>query len=300
MKKFIYLLAALLILSAFLNVKQFFATFDSLWYVQFENANLRPRYKDVHNVSEALKISTGKNIKVGIIDKYFGYKLHDNIYAGGKVFDANEDAFNNIDEHGYWMATTLRELAPDVEIYALGCLTDGQDQDVIAIEKAIDWAIQNSIDILSYSAEMFDQKHIPLLNKAVDKAIENGIVICFIHYSHPENILPYGLMTYRPGDYQREPDIRVLHYDFNLLLLSSYQKYIQNGRKSTSGDNIPYFSFSSMSQVVSATVALIMEQHPGLKPEEYKKIITASSKEYIYNSKSFHKVLDMTNALKYD
>ncbi len=73
----------------------------------------------MHNISKAHEITRGKGIKVGIIDRYFGYEKHPDLYAGGSNFSEDDRSFLSLDEHGYWMALTLSEVAPEAEIYAL-------------------------------------------------------------------------------------------------------------------------------------------------------------------------------------
>ncbi len=289
----------ILILSLLLNVKLFYDSRNGLKYVTFNDANERETYETVHHFKEAQKISTGKEIKVGIIDKYFGFKKHSDFYSGGKDFTNDSQAFEEIDEHGYWMATTLKEIAPDVKVFALNARSDNRDDEAQSITDAINWAIENHLNILTYSAESFSPKNRDKIDSAVKKAIEHGIVTTFINYPLPENIFPWGLFPYQGNEYSRKPDLNIYHYDFNGLLILIYNRYLESGRKPRSGDEIPYFSISSMSPVLAGFVAMMMEVKRDLSPDEYKQILIATSKEMEYKGKKIEHVVDITKALEY-
>ena len=262
----------------------------------FNDGNIHESYETIHHIKEAQKISTGKDIKVGVIDKYFGLEKHPELYSGGIDFTENPDNLNKIDEHGYWMATTLKEIAPGVEVYALNARSNSPQKTAEAIIKAIDWAINNKIDILTYSAKKFDSQNRQLIDAEVKKAIDHNIVTTFIHYTYPDNILPYGFFD-KPESYEREPDIKIYHKDYNILNTVIYDRYMKSGQKPKSGDEIPYFSISSMSPVIAGVVAMMKEINPNLTPIEYKKILLESSKKYNYFEHQISGVLDAPAAL---
>ena len=122
------------------------------------------------------------------------------------------------------MALVLKEIAPDVEIYALNISFKDEEQKTENMVKAIDWAIDHDLDVLTYSSSRFLEKNRKKLDEAVDKAMENNIVTTFIHYDHKENILPDGFFAYRGSeDYNsRKPDLDIYHFDYNTLFLKDY------------------------------------------------------------------------------
>lgn len=293
----IILLLFCLLISAYYNIKPDKSSTET---VSFGNANTRPTYDYFHHIKEAQYIATGKGIKVGIIDKYFGYADNKNVYSGGMDFTGNNTEFEKIAEHGLWMATTLKEIAPDVEIYALNARSSDRRKEGEAILKAIDWAIENGINILTYSAEPFREEDRYEIDKAVLKAVMNNIVITFIHYDLPENILPNGLFPKSPASYKREADVNILHFDYNTLLLSKYKDFVESGRRGTdkNGD-LPYFSNSSMSPVLAGIIAMMVEVNNNLTPADYKRILIETSKEIDYEGHKVKHVVDATDALKY-
>ena len=263
----------------------------------FGNANTRDNYESVHDIKKAHQIATGKGVKVGIIGTYFGLDKHTELFSGGQDFTGSLKDLSTIEEHGYWMALTLREIAPDTEIYALNARSRDKALEAGAIVKAIDWAIENDIDILTYSAESFREEHRPMIDKAVQKAIDHNIVTTFLHYSSKENILPFGLVEYRDY-YSRQPDIRVLHYDFNLLLTMTYKRYLASERKPKNGNEEPYFSFSSMSTVLAGAIALMKQVNNTLTPGEYRQLLKESSREFVFEEQHYKNVLDIASAVK--
>ena len=290
-------LLVLLLISVFFNI---IPDSNNLWFVSFTYANTRPTYDSFHNITEAQQLATGKGIKVGIIGKYFGYADNKDMYAGGKDFVGNKAGFEDIAEHGLWMATTLKEIAPDVEIYALNARDKNRDKECEAIIKAIDWAIENDIDVLTYSAEAFRGEDRKGIDNAVRRAIDNNIVTTFIHYDLPGNILPYGLLPNSPASYAREADVNIFHFDYNLLLLSKYEDYIKSGRNQTNNiGDFPYFSNSSMSIVLAGIIAMMKEVNNNLTVADYKRLLIETGKEIKYEGYKVKHVVDAASAIKY-
>ena len=291
---FIATLITLLAISAFYNIKP---VSNKLWFVHIAGANTRPTYDSYHHIKEAQQLATGKGIKVGLLDKYFGYSKNKSLFSGGLNFTGDKQAFEEIEEHGFWMATTLREIAPGVEIYALNARDRDRKKEKEAIIKAIDWAIENKLDILTYSAEIFRPEDRPEIDKAVQKAIRNNILVIFLHYDLPENLLPYGFFPKGTAGYGREIDVNVFHFDYSLLLLSNYENYINAGRVQSDSGNMPYFSFSSMPPVLAGIAAMMKEKDKTLTVGQIKKILIDTSRKIVYNGYNVEHVVDAAGAL---
>lgn len=260
----------------------------------FPGANSRDTYFSLHKIREAQFSSKGKGIKVGILDHSFGIDLHPKLYAGGKNFVKDKEEFlTNREWHGYWMATVLREIAPEAEIYALNTYDfSGVEARAEAMADAIDWAIEKKLDVLTYSAAAFKGEARKILDKALDKAHRANIVTTFIHTGHPGNILPSGLWG-GPDD-GREPDINVLHYDYSVVFIDEY-------RKAMAGDKTgyqPFFSLSSTSPVVGGVVALMRSLKPGLTPAQCQKILRETARPLDFEGEKPLRVLDAAAALE--
>lgn len=207
MKKFVWVLTIVALLSIAFNVfminhiasvKREESKYQNT--LVFENANSWDTIFSIHNIKKAHEITTGKGVKVGVIDWFFGYEKHPQLYSGGADFSGNLASFREIESHGYWMALTLREVAPEAEIYALNINMDSEEEKVNSMIRVIDWAIDNKLDVLTYSSSKFTVENEERLNESVQRALENNIVTTFIHYYSEENILPDGLFEYKGSE----------------------------------------------------------------------------------------------------
>jgi hypothetical protein len=60
--------------------------------IYIKNANSRDTYFSVHNILKAHNYSTGKGIKVGIIDWLFGLNANKELYTGCTDISGNHDS----------------------------------------------------------------------------------------------------------------------------------------------------------------------------------------------------------------
>lgn len=301
----VIVLAAAFLCSAGLNAWMWktFAPAENIWNINFPDANSRDTYDSIHHVKAAQKWSTGAGVKVGILDWGFGFEEHEGLYAGGKDFttyEYHDDNFNHTNEHGFWMAQTLKEIAPDVEVYALGTyVPDNEDEWVNAMIEAIRWAMEQKLDILTLSHQAISEKNRERFDAEVDKAVEQGIVTTFIHYDNPNNILPWGIWSDGgEGYYKRKADINIFQYDYNTLFIDNY-KYVSGVENYDEiyKDNL-YVSVSSMSVVTAGFVAMLQEIDGTLTPAEYREILIETSRPMEYAGERAEHVVDMEAAVR--
>lgn len=247
------------------------------------NSNSRETYFSIHHVKEAQQVARGEGVKVGILDSSFSLSNYQELFAGGEDFGNDKNSLLKNQGHGWGMATVLREIAPECEIYALNISIDNESKKVDSIIAAIEWAIENDLDILTLSQAQISDENRARLDIAVNKAVENGIVTTFIHYDNPINLLPYSITPYNEGEYNREPDINVYHYDYNMIRPAQIRAYEKSEIPPDSGNDIPYFSYSSMSPVTAGFVAILKSIDNTLTPAEYKQILihTSYSMDYV-------------------
>jgi hypothetical protein len=262
----------------------------------FPNANSRPTYFTIHNIHDTWAISKGAGVKVGVLDHSFGFKVHPGLYAGGECFqtDGWAESFNDVSHHGFWMASTLHEIAPEAEIYALGTYSSDESNRVDAMIRAIDWAIEHDLDVLTYSAERFTPENRARLDRAVDRALTKGIVTTFIHYPHPGNLLPTWLGP-RTGDDDREPDINILQYDYSSVLTRQYADWMRRGMPA---DDSPFLSISSTSPAAAGFVAMLKSVRPDLKPADVKRILMETSRPTVFEGRKSPRTVDIAVALR--
>ena len=265
-------------------------------FIYFPNANSRQTYFTIHSIWEAWSISRGAGIKIGILDHSFGYDVHEGLYAGGENFQTGEwgEGYRTVSHHGFWMASTLREVAPDVEIFALGTYSSDEASKVDAMVRAIDWAIEHDLDILTYSAARFSPGDRVRLDAAVDRAHAAGIITTFIHYPHPGNILPTGIVP-RSGDDEREPDVNICHYDYSVIFTGPYLQWLETGE---ADGYRPYLSISSTSPVTAGFVAMLKSVRPELTGDECRRILRQTSRRYTLNGSSGEHTVDIAAALE--
>jgi hypothetical protein len=259
----------------------------------FPNANSRPTYFTVHNVRQAQSVSTGRGVKIGILDHLFGTTKHRELFAGEANFLGPTEAWRltDTDEHGYWMALVLREIAPDVSIYALNTAHRDGLVRAKAIAAAVDWAIASRIDVLSYSHAAFSSAERAILDPAVAKAHAAGIVTVFIHYGYGGNVLPGGLDA--DDEDGRQPDINVLHFDYTVLFPGEYEK-AQRGEKTWYR---PFLSMSSTAPVVAGVVAMMRGVNPALTPPQVQTILRETARADRFGKTDIPRVLDAAAAV---
>ncbi len=299
-------LAAVFLGSAGLNVWMWknFSPAENIWNINFPDANSRDTYDSIHHVKAAQKLSTGAGVKVGIMDWGFGFEEHAGLYAGGKDFTTysyHDDNFNHPSEHGFWMAQTLKEIAPDVEVYALGTyVPDSEEEWVDAMIEAIHFAMEQDMDILTLSHQALSEESRERFDAEVNKAVEQGIVTTFIHYDNPNNILPWGIWSDGgEGYYRREADINIFQYDYNTLFLDNYKEVMTDPEFDRNYKDNLYVSVSSMSVVTAGFVALLQEIDDTLTPAEYKEILIETSRPVEYAGEKAEYVVDIEAAVRY-
>lgn len=280
---------------------------EDIWNINYPDANSRDTYFSIHHVKQAQEISKGKGVKVGILDWCFGYEEHQGLYAGGKDFakwEYHDENFRHASEHGYWMAQTLKEIAPEAEIYALGTYTPDQpgqeDEWVDCMIDAIKWAEEKEIDILTLSHEAVSERNRERFDEAVNEAVSHGIVTTFIHYDNPNNLLPWGIWS-SDGDgyYKRSPDINIFQYDYNTVFLNNYGQIMDDEDFNTKYKESLHLSVSSMSVVTAGFVAILKGIDNTLSPAEYKEILIRTSRSMEYENEKAEHVADIAQAAQY-
>lgn len=301
------ILAVVLICSLIANVYLFLkvgkSKSDDIWNLNFPDANSRDTYYTIHNLEGVQQISKGEGVKVGILDWGFGFSEHKALYAGGRDFTTyqyHDENFNHTNEHGLWMAQVLKEIAPDAEVYALGTYSpDSENEWVDAMIEAIDWSIDNKIDILTLSHAAISKKNRERFDKAVDKAIHQGIVTTFIHYDNPNNILPWGIWNDTDTSCNRKEDINIFQYDYNTCFTESYENIVENTEFDSIYKDELFLSVSSMSVVSAGFVAILKSIDDTLTPDQYKKILIDTSRPLTYKNDSAKHVVDINAAVNY-
>lgn len=234
----------------------------------FTNGNSRETYFTVHNIKKAHNTSKGKGIKVGVIDWLFGMNNNKSLFAGyADITGVPQHLFEN-EGHGLWMVTTLREIAPECEIYAINSTLYSEYGEIDRIgffEKSILWAIEYKLDVLTYSNAAFFGDDRVRANNAVKSAAQNGLITTFIHNDS----------------------------EYNILHLPVYERYLNktnSGEQILSGDDMPFFSNSSMSVVLAGFIAILKSIKKSLTREECVDLLVSTSYEITQESDNWYEL----------
>ena len=262
----------------------------------FPGANSRETWFSVHNLRAAHELSRGAGVKVGILDHSFGLDHLGDLYAGGENFQTGGwgAAYRTEAHHGSWMARALKEVAPDVEVYALGTYDGDEASRVRAMVEALEWAVAHDLDAVTYSAGAFSPEGRKVLDPAVDRAVASGVAVVFIHYPHPLNLFPSGIGP-RSGDDEREPDLNIFHYDYSIVFTEPYAAVM---RGDDASGYRPFLSLSSTAPVTAGILALMKSLDPTLTPGDCKRILQEASHSFTYNGRTGARVPDARRALE--
>ncbi len=256
----------------------------------FPDAHERPSWAEVHRLAEARRVADGRGVRVGILDHGFGMDAAPDLYADGVDLLGN-GALSAYAEHGYWMALTLREIAPGAEIVALNTASRDPMESAEAISRAIDWAIDHGIHILTYSHAPFSEEARAVVDPAIERAVAHGILPVFIHYPHELSLFPTGMWDRLEAGIGTA-DLNVLHYDYKVLLTALYMRALAEGRSPREA----FLSVSSTAPVAAGVAALMLELAPTLGPAEVKAILVETAYTAEFEGETADRVLDAAKA----
>ena len=125
---------------------------------------------------------TGKGVKIGMIDSGVN-PAHPHVcgVAGGVRISSGDESHSpdylDYLGHGTAVAGAIREKAPDVQLYAVKVFDGALTTKIETIIKAIDWCVEQEIDIINLSLGTTNQDHRAIIERAVDQAAGKGSVL---------------------------------------------------------------------------------------------------------------------------
>lgn len=222
---------------------------------------------------------TGKGVKVAIIDS--GAAIHNDLnIAGGKSFVFYTTSYLDDNGHGTHVAGIVGAknnsfgvvgIAPDSDIYALKALDsmgNGYNSNII---KAIDWSIENHMDIINMSLGGSSESY--AFQQAIDKAYNSGILVVAAagndgapveypaKYNHAIAVSATDTSNNLASFSNRGPEIEVAAPGVNVI-----STYKGNTYASMDGTSMatPY---------VAGVLALYKQEYPSATPDEIRNMV---------------------------
>jgi subtilisin family serine protease len=125
---------------------------------------------------------TGQGVKVGIIDSGVNpAHPHVGVVAGGARISTGDINSSNdyLDYigHGTAVAGAIREKAPDAQLYAVKVFDRALTTNIDVIIKAIDWCIENNMDVINLSLGTINNDHRVAIEQVVAHAADKSTVL---------------------------------------------------------------------------------------------------------------------------
>ncbi|MCU9614801.1 S8 family serine peptidase [Caldibacillus lycopersici] len=232
---------------------------------------------------------TGKGIKVAVIDT--GIALHDDLQvAGGISFVDYTTSYYDDNGHGTHVAGIIAAknnnigvvgIAPDVQLYSVKVLDFDGSGYISDLVEAIQWSIENDMDILNISSGSLVNSQI--LERMINAAYENGLLIVAAAGNDGTEDTKIDTINY-PGKFDSTIAVGALDENNQRAIFSSTGSALEI---SAPGENIVstylnngYISMSGTSMatpVVSGIVALLKEANPNLTNIQLRSLLQKGS-----------------------
>ncbi len=213
--------------------------------------------------------STGKGADIAVIDT--GVSPHSDLIIDGGISTVEyTDSWHDDFGHGTHVAGVIAAshngdgvvgVAPDANIYAVKALDENGEGQLDDILEAIDWSIENGMDIINLS--LGTEIENPLLEEILEKAYESGILTIAASGNSGEDLVIY------PAKYKNVIAVSAVDGRMNPTTFTSTGEAVEFSApginiKSTYLDN-SYGIASGTSQAVphvTGMLALLMEKYP--------------------------------------
>lgn len=127
----------------------------------------------------ALAGRTGRGIRIAVIDSGVAPDHPHVGHAGAGTSLVGDDPADTADRlgHGTAVAAAIREKAQDAELIPVRVLERELATSARILAQAIEWAVDQGVDLVNLSLGTTNEAHIPLFEHAIGRARERGIVV---------------------------------------------------------------------------------------------------------------------------
>jgi hypothetical protein len=136
-------------------------------------------------------------VRIAVIDSgVHASHPHVNGVEGGVAFDAGgrEDSdFADKLGHGTAVTAVIREKAPNAAIFAVKIFHDSLATQIQPLIRAIDWSVENGMDLVNLSLGTANQEHEPVLLSALQRVRAKDIRLIAAYQDSGVRWLPGGL-----------------------------------------------------------------------------------------------------------
>jgi subtilisin family serine protease len=139
---------------------------------------------------------TGKGVRVAVIDSGV-HAVHPHIgrIAGGVTIgpEGDDPSFVDVIGHGTAVMAAIQEKAPDAEYFAVRVFHSSLRTTVDILLRAIEWSIENRMDVINLSLGTTNQAHRERFERAVARTGERGAILVSAREAEGVAALPGSL-----------------------------------------------------------------------------------------------------------
>ncbi len=237
------------------------------------------------DINKQFHYSTGKNVKVCVIDSGWNNLLLDSRIKQGIGLASRRNEFeldiskDTDDKIGHGTAVTdiILQIAPDVSIYPIRVFDKKLETSISILVEAVKWSIKNKMNIINFSLGTLEKEHLEPLYKICEIAYLNSIIIVASksnsnEWSYPaifENSIGVAY-----DDFESCFDYRFLKDEAIECVSKGYKRWaLWNNRERE------YLSGNSFAAPnITGIIALLLENYPHAKLEEIRKLLEKFSK----------------------
>jgi subtilisin family serine protease len=159
-----------------------------------KDANMAEAAQSILNVSQhPFAGATGKGVRIAVVDSGVNPRHpHVNGVAGGIMIglDLGVNSYTDYVGHGTAVLAAIKEKAPDAEYYAIKIYYRTLKTDIDILIRALDWAINERMDIINLSLGTRNLLHAPRFVAILEQAAKQGTLIVSAAETESAALLP--------------------------------------------------------------------------------------------------------------